>query len=241
MALVKFGNGVSGLSGKIAGTVYARNKSGAYARNWAVPVNPGTVSQSKARGQMSSAASMWSKLSYLQIQAWNAYASVLIRTNRNGEQYTPSGRQIFTETFINLNTAQLPPLEYPSGVINTPSLQSFVIATAEVDAGDRLFTILETVAGAPTIPSGEAAVDCRIQYYATPTHPYTRKNVNTSRRLVLEDDAATLTLDWFASYNAVFGEGSRPEQLVDVWARIIDTGSGFASFYYKATKVTALA
>jgi hypothetical protein len=90
MALVKFGGGISGFAGKIGGTVYGRNKSGAYARNWAVPVNPVTTAQSAVRAVMAMAAAAWSSLTLTQVNAWNAYAAVLIRTNRQGDQYTPS-------------------------------------------------------------------------------------------------------------------------------------------------------
>jgi len=238
MALVKFGGGISGFAGKIGGTVYGRNKAGAYARNWAVPVNPVTTAQSNVRAILAQAAARWSTLTYAQISAWNAYAAVLIRTNRQGDQYTPSGRQIFTETFINMHGTGFATIVYPTGTINSPSIDGASIVTAKVDTASHLFTELSTAIVNITIPSGQDPADCIVRYYAAPTHPASRKNVNTQMRLVLQEDASSLTLDWFAAYNALFGPSSNPLAIVDVSVKIIDTGSGFASPFYKMAKQT---
>src|SRR5439155_18595087 len=42
MAKVQFGSGVAYISGRIAGTVHARNKGGSYIRRFSVPINPAT-------------------------------------------------------------------------------------------------------------------------------------------------------------------------------------------------------
>jgi hypothetical protein len=236
MALVKFGGGISGFAGKIGGTVYGRNKAGAYARNWAVPVNPVTTAQSAVRAVLAQAAAMWSSLTYAQISAWNAYAAVLIRTNRQGEQYTPSGRQIFTETFINMHGTGFATIVYPTGTINSPSIDGASITDAKADPGTHEMLTLQTAIVGITIPSGQDPADCIVRYYASPNHPASRKNVNTQMRLVLQEDASTLTLDWFAAYNALFGPSSNVGAVVDVYAKVIDTGSGFASPFYKMTK-----
>ncbi|GAI01350.1 unnamed protein product, partial [marine sediment metagenome] len=45
MALIKYGGGIVQISGSIAGTVFARNKMGNYARPRTKPVNPRTARQ----------------------------------------------------------------------------------------------------------------------------------------------------------------------------------------------------
>jgi hypothetical protein len=241
MALVKFGGGISGFAGKVGGTVYGRNKSGAYARNWAVPVNPVTLPQSRVRSNLAHAAAKWSGLSFAEVSAWNAYAAVLIRTNRQGDQYTPSGRQIFMETYINLIDTGTTPFTYPSGVINSPSVDGASITDAEVDPGTHLFTNLTSSIVGVTLPSGIDPADAVVRYFSAPTHPPSRKNVNTQIRLVLTEDASTVSLDWHGQFNALFGPSSNVGHVVDAWFKVIDTGSGFASPLYKTTFQTTSA
>ena len=86
MALVKFGAGIVGMSGSIAGTVFARNHYGSYARSRTKPTNPNTASQQAARGILSFLADRWAQeLTADQRTAWNLYGSSVAMTNRLGE------------------------------------------------------------------------------------------------------------------------------------------------------------
>ena len=89
MALVKFGGGVAGISGKIGGTVYARNKAGAYARSWAKPTTTPTPSQTVNRNRFGNQAQAWTALSSSHKSSWDAYAATVTRLHRQGDAYTP--------------------------------------------------------------------------------------------------------------------------------------------------------
>lgn len=63
------------LRGKIGGTVYSRNKSGAYARAKVTPVNPQTVIQQEARYRFGNMSILFQSLSEAQKGCWQNFAS----------------------------------------------------------------------------------------------------------------------------------------------------------------------
>lgn len=92
MALIKFGGGVVQMAGSIAGTVFARNRYGNYARARTKPTNPNTARQQAVRGYLASLTTRWAQtLTAVQRTAWNLYASNVIMTNRLGESINLSG------------------------------------------------------------------------------------------------------------------------------------------------------
>ena len=102
MGLVKFGGGVSSISGKVGGTVYAHNRYGSYARTWKMPTDPATAAQQNARARMTAAATSWRGLSAVVRQAWEDYAAATPLTNRLGETIYLSGQAMFarSEAFV---------------------------------------------------------------------------------------------------------------------------------------------
>lgn len=92
MALVKFGGGVVQMSGSIAGTTFARNRYGNYARARTKPVNPNTDLQQVVRSSMALLTTRWSDtLTAPQRTAWNLYGSNVTMTNKLGESMNLSG------------------------------------------------------------------------------------------------------------------------------------------------------
>ncbi len=92
MALVKFGGGVIQMSGSIAGTTYARNRSGNYARARTKPVNPNTARQILVRTSLALLTTRWAEsLSGAQRAAWNLYGSSVAMSNRLGETVNLTG------------------------------------------------------------------------------------------------------------------------------------------------------
>ncbi len=92
MALVKFGGGITQMSGSIGGTVFARNRYGNYARSRTKPINPNTALQVAVRAALSELTVRWSTtLTAAQRTAWNLYASSVAMLNRLGETVFLSG------------------------------------------------------------------------------------------------------------------------------------------------------
>jgi hypothetical protein len=232
MALVKFGGGIAGYSGKIAGTVFARNRSGAYARNWAVPVNPGTTAQSIARSRFGQQSFQWSLLTQANRTDWNGLASTMTRLNRLGESYVPTGRQIFLESSNNLALVGEPILTDAPISNVTPSLETQ--PTTQLQA--------KTVAGeldALTMDDLAAQSGIVIAIEAAPSNSGTKKNLNNQMRFI-GFVISTATIDLKQAYVDAFGLAMQVGETIQVRLKAIDTVSGFGSAKYLFTTIASL-
>jgi hypothetical protein len=100
MAKVEFINSI--LSGKLGGSVYARNRGGAYVRAYARNINPNTDAQNGARNSFGVASSSYHTLTPEQKSLWNEFASIY--TGRKG---TPGSRLSGFNAYIAVcNTVQ---------------------------------------------------------------------------------------------------------------------------------------
>lgn len=92
MALVKFGGGITQMSGSIAGNTFARNRSGNYVRARTKPVNPNSTRQSKIRAILAELVERWNEtLDDTQRTAWATYAAAVAMKNKLGETIHLSG------------------------------------------------------------------------------------------------------------------------------------------------------
>jgi hypothetical protein len=96
MATIKTGLGVSAISGKAGGAIFARNRAGAYVRNFAKPVNRRTSLQQTIRGAIASAVSKWNAvLTSTQRAGWDTYAGNITKFNRLGDAIHNTGFNFF--------------------------------------------------------------------------------------------------------------------------------------------------
>lgn len=103
MALIKLGGGVADVRGSIGGTVFSRNRYGAYARNRTIPVNPNTAPQQKIRSIISQCRYAWfTTLTEAQRTAWGVYAENVSVLNRLGESINLTGYNMFCRTNLAL-------------------------------------------------------------------------------------------------------------------------------------------
>ena len=99
---IKWGALVTEGRGKLGGHVASKNKSGAIMRTKVTPVNPQTSAQASARSRLGGNSQAWSALSEEQRRSWNALAQETSKTNIFGDQYFPSGKNLFTSVNNNL-------------------------------------------------------------------------------------------------------------------------------------------
>lgn len=99
---IKWGALVTEGRGKLGGHVASKNKSGAILRTKVTPVNPQTSAQASARSRLGGNSQAWSVLTEEQRSSWNALASETSKTNIFGDQYFPSGKNLFTSVNNNL-------------------------------------------------------------------------------------------------------------------------------------------
>lgn len=99
MALVKYGGGVTQMSGSIAGNTFARNRFGNYVRSRTKPVNPKSTRQEKIRTIVTYLANRWhDDLTALQRELWGVYAAAIPMKNKLGEAVYLSGFNHYIRT-----------------------------------------------------------------------------------------------------------------------------------------------
>ena len=105
MAKVVTGGGVAAISGKSGGTVFARNKGGAYMRNFVKPTNPSTVYQEEARDRLTQYSNEWRTMTDAQRIAWSEWAATHPFLDRLGAAKTLTGAQAYVKINTNRDLA----------------------------------------------------------------------------------------------------------------------------------------
>lgn len=132
MALIKPSPLVNDLRGSVGGVTFGRNSAGMFARAKVTPVNPDTPRQIDIRGKFAIATIAWrSTLNQTQRDAWNLLGTTTTFKNALGDDFNPSGIQLFIRSSV---LSQL----VASAVPLTPP------ATAIVPVGE--FTIAHLIA-----------------------------------------------------------------------------------------------
>ncbi len=128
MALIVFGQGVSQIRGKIGGTVFSRNRGGAYARNFVVPTNPGSPAQVAIRGIVTFLVNKWNVvLSPAGREGWDDYAANVPMVNKVGAEIFLTGQQHFIRSNVPRKQAGFvqiieAPQIYDLGIFTTPTM-----------------------------------------------------------------------------------------------------------------------
>jgi hypothetical protein len=223
MAKVNFGTIANDARGKINGTVYSKNKSGAYVRKKVTPANPRTVAQSLVRASFGGLSQAWSgTLTAAQRAAWIAYAATYPRLDIFGASITLSGLNMY----ISLNAALLNVGE-PSQVLPPPNN---VITPISTDYG----SMVATVAPLLTFNQLAAASVGTDEYYifaSKPLPPGRTPQKSDFRFLTMASSAAgpyPATIDLHVSYIAKFGSYVAGQQIALLIATI-DTTSGLTT------------
>lgn len=153
MAKIKYSALVSSMSGKLNGSVLTKNKSGYAIRNKTTPINRRTSYQTQLRANFAANAKLWATLTESQINAWNAAAVQVSRTNIFGDKIQNSGFNLFMECNRNLFTAG------QTGITDVPadfSVEGGSLVSVDIDsATGGTFTITGSDA---TVPSGHTAL-----------------------------------------------------------------------------------
>lgn len=153
LAFAKFTPGaiVSEIRGKIAATVFTKNKAGASIRNRVTPINRRSVGQTEQRQQLAALAAQWRGLTEAQRLSWNNAGPSFPQTDNLGQTIFLTGEQLFVRCNANLiliGEAQITSAPTPTSF----DVLSFTSITADASAG----TI--ALAFAPTVPAGYVMV-----------------------------------------------------------------------------------
>ena len=102
MAKVKYTAIVAQMSGKLAGSVFARGRYGNYIRTLTTGINSNSSLQERVRNLFSSVVNGWYNLSDDDRVAWNRNAGIAAGGSSFGESFKYSGRALFTRLNRNL-------------------------------------------------------------------------------------------------------------------------------------------
>jgi len=140
MALIKSAL-VSAISGKIGGMVGARNRYGAYLRNWVKPVNPNTSRQQDVRALMGQANIAWAALTDQVRSDWNTYAAAVPWQNRIGDTIYLTGKTMYVRTYVARLMAGLEMVAAAPSTLTLPSAPEVVLtATASTHVVSATWT-----------------------------------------------------------------------------------------------------
>ena len=152
MAKVKYTAIVADMRGKLNGSVFSKNRGGAYVRTKVTPSNPSTTFQNQVRDRLATFAQAFRALTAAQIAAWNSAVSSFTKTDIFGDIKNPSGINLYVKLNSNLDRVSvadiaIPPL--PEGVEN--------VITASAVADESAQTVVITFTPTP-VPADTAFV-----------------------------------------------------------------------------------
>lgn len=152
MAKVKFSALISEMRNKLNGSVFARNRGGAYLRTKVTPVNPQTIAQVLARSLLTSFSQSWRSLTQPQRDAWNSVVDQWATTDVFGDVQNPSGQNLYIRLNINISIAGGSPLLLP------PSPAGAAALTVLALASDSALSTLDVTFAPDPVPTDHAMV-----------------------------------------------------------------------------------
>lgn len=235
MARIKFSAiGITNIIGKAGGTVFSRNRGGAYIKNFVMPSNPTSPRQMYVRALFAMLSSGWRALSQDVRNAWDAARENYPTTNVFGDTLILSGKALYQKlngNLINAGMTQLTlPLE-PKGAIppigvTDPEVNSVLgvlqTVTTELDFSENVTGVVVIDATRPMSPGRSAQ----------PTD---------FRRIVAVSVTATDTVSksMVDEYVLVHGEAGEVGSVIHFRASlVVQTGEMSAPFIYSTSVVS---
>lgn len=219
MALVVYGGPLSAMSGKLGGSVAARNRAGAYWRNYAKPTNTPTTSQTNRRVSFAAQSAGWSALSESDKGEWNSWASGLTVLNRLGSAYIPTGRQMYMSINQNLAVVSAPPLTLPPSGASPPTIKDGIVLSMAADG-----SVFDNI----TIINGDANSDIKWSIWGSPQQTGGKSNMTTTFRIIGTFDTGS-PIQIKTEYEAIFGATAIIGALVQIKFRAINVTTGLSS------------
>lgn len=228
MAKVLFSAFLADMRGKVNGTVFSKNRGGAYARTKVTPTNPQTLAQNLVRSVLTGLSQAWRALTAAQRSAWNAAVGGFPRTNVFGNPKTLSGHQLYVGLNAQLEAAGAATISTPPTPTGAPAVATFTGAAA---AGAGTFTA--AYAPDPVPADSTLIIDATQQ-----VSPGKSNLSNLYRQIQTAAAAAISPADIAAAYVAKFG-ALTAGQKIGLRARIVNTNTGEVSGAVTAEVIVA--
>lgn len=195
MAKVKFTAVVADMRNKLNGSVFSRNRGGAYVRTKVTPLNPQTAAQVAARALLTGLAQNFRSLTQEQISAWNAAVNQWSTTDIFGDVVNPTGLALYVRLNANISNAGGSLLSTPPSPIGADAITGLTL-TADVSSSQFDVDFQPT-----TVPA-----DHSMYIESTTMLSPGINNANSRFRFIdLQAAAATSPADCYAAQTAKFG------------------------------------
>ena len=138
------GIAVGQMSGSLGGVTASRNKGGQFFRLRAIPTNPSTTAQLRARGNLATVSEDWQLLTSANRDAWTEWARQNPIVNALGDSILMSGHQ----SFVKLGSRRLLDQNQPSSsppVDARPNGYIQIVQDGDIGAGDTDLTFSSTL------------------------------------------------------------------------------------------------
>lgn len=130
MAKIKFTAFLADMRNKLNGSVFARNRGGAYVRTKVTPLNPQSVRQVAARNLLTSLAQNFRSLTQEQITAWNEAVTQWQTTDIFGDLVSPTGLALYVRLNANISNAGGSLLTSPPAPVGADALTELELTAA---------------------------------------------------------------------------------------------------------------
>jgi hypothetical protein len=228
MAKVKFTAIVADMRNKLNGSVFARNRGGAYVRTKVTPLNPQSVRQVAARNLLTSLAQGFRALTQEQITAWNEATSQWQTTDIFSDLVSPTGLALYVRLNANISNGGGSLITTPPAPTGATALTNLALS-AEV-TGD----VFEMDFAPASVPADHA-----LYVESTAMLSPGINNANSRfRYIAVLGAASTSPADLFTSQTVKFG-GLVAGQKVYVRAKLINIVTGEVSLALKASAIVA--
>lgn len=134
MAKILPGPMASAISGSIRGTVFSRNRGGAYIRGRTIPSTVTSPAALNIKGILAARSQAWAGLSSAERNAWTEYARQTPITDTLGQTITRSGHQAYVALNSRLELIGQPTIDVPP-IVNAPDALSTYTQTYDIGAG----------------------------------------------------------------------------------------------------------
>lgn len=228
MAKVLFTAVVADMRNKLNGTVFSKNRYGAYTRTKVTPVNPQSTAQQFQRNILSTNSQAWRGLTEAQRQSWIDAAPSFPVTDIFGNSKILSGSALYVKLNNNLATLGVAAIATAPAPVAIPAIDSITLtAAAGVPALSLAFT-------PDPIPAGVAMV-----MEATPNMGPGISFVKNRFRVIQIEPAATASpSNMLASYAAIFGNPVAGQKIF-VRVKFINITTGQAGIPLQTVAIVA--
>jgi len=207
---------ISEISGKIAATIFTRNRGGNIIRNRRTPINRRSVLQSVRRQGLGNLASSWRGVTQAQRDSWNGATGNFPYQNSLGETKFLSGEQLY----ISFNQNLL--LIGQSPILSAPAPFAFATFTTTLSgaAGAQALSLVFT----PT----PLTTNNYFNVFATPnlSPGIAAPNASKFRYLETVSPADTSPADILASFTAIHGAVVAGQKVFVEIRPVANTGQG---------------